>query len=92
MHYVLLGNLNAAAIGKQKPRTQAARAKLKKLGITLQSVNYTQGVYDFVDIVDAPNPAAVLAFSVWYAAQGFGKITTMPAFDEKTMLAALKLA
>ena len=91
MRYVLLGSINAAAIAKQKQRTQAARARLKKLGIQLQSINYTQGVYDFVDIVEAPNAEAVLAFSIWYARQGFGKITTMPAFDEKAMLAAIKL-
>jgi uncharacterized protein with GYD domain len=92
MRYVLLGNISAAAIGKQKPRTSAARAKLKKLGIKLQSVAYTQGVYDFVDMVEAPNAGAVLAFSIWYARQGYGKITTMPAFDEAAMLAAIKNA
>lgn len=92
MRYVLLGNLDDDWISKQKQRTTRARAKLKKLGISIESVNYTQGTYDFVDIVEAPRPEAVLAFSVWYAGQGFGKITTLPAFDEKTFTAALKLA
>ena len=44
----------------------------------MESIDYTQGYYDFVDIVDARNPEAFLSFSVWYAAQGMGRIESMP--------------
>jgi uncharacterized protein with GYD domain len=90
MKYVLLGTLSPEWAGKQAERTGKARAKLDKLGIKLESIHYTQGYYDFVDIVDAPNPEAILAFSVWYAAQGLGRIQTMPAFDAKSFEAAVK--
>ena len=40
--------------------------------------------------VDAPNPEAMLAFSVWYASQGLGRIQTMPAFDAKSFETAVK--
>jgi uncharacterized protein with GYD domain len=90
MKYVLLGTLSPDWIAKQAQRTKRARDKAKALRITIESVNYTQGAYDFVDVVDAPNPDAVLAFSVWYAQQGFGKVQSMPAFDEKTMAKALR--
>ena len=42
--------------------------------------------------MDAPNPEAMLAFSVWYAEQGYGRMNSMPAFDERQMVAALKSA
>jgi uncharacterized protein with GYD domain len=90
MKYVLLGTLNPEWAGKHSERTAKARAKLDKLGIKIESIQYTQGHYDFVDIVDAPNAEAMLAFSVWYASQGLGRIQSMPAFDIKSFEAAVK--
>jgi uncharacterized protein with GYD domain len=92
MKYVLLGTLSPDWASKHAERVGKARAKLEKLGIKLESVHYTQGYYDFVDIVDAPGSEAMLAFSVWYATQGLGRIQSMPAFDAKSFEAATKLA
>ncbi len=92
MRYVLLGQLSPKWATKQKQRVAKARAKAKKLKIKIESVNYTQGDYDFVDLVSAPGPEAVLAFSVWYANAGLGRITTMPAFDDAAMQKAVKKA
>ena len=92
MKYVLLGNLSAEWASKQADRIGKAKAKLDKLGIKLESIHYTQGHYDFVDIVDAPNPEAMLAFSVWYSTQGLGRIQTLAAFDAKTFETAIKHA
>jgi uncharacterized protein with GYD domain len=90
MKYVLLGNLSPEWASKQSERVRKAKAKLDKLGIKVQSIQYTQGYYDFVDIVDAPNPEAVLAFSVWYTTQGLGRLQSMPAFDAKSFETAIK--
>src|SRR5215475_1140969 len=90
MKYVLLGNLSPEWASKQSERTSKAKAKLDKLGIKIESIHYTQGHYDFVDIVDAPNPEALLAFSVWYASQGLGRVQSMPAFDAKSFASAIK--
>lgn len=92
MKYVLLGSLSPEWASKQSERVDKAKIKLDSLGIKIESVYYTQGYYDFVDIVDAPNPGAMLAFSVWYATQGLGKVQSMPAFDAKTFETALKNA
>jgi len=92
MKYVLLGTLSADWATKQSKRTENARAKLRALGIRLESVYYTQGRYDFIDVVDAPDSQAMLAFSVWYAQQGYGRLQSLPAFDERTMVSALKKA
>jgi uncharacterized protein with GYD domain len=92
MKYILLGTLSPDWAGKHADRVAKARGKLDKLGIKLESIHYTQGVYDFVDLVDAPNPEAMVAFSVWYAGQGLGRIQTMPAFDAASFEAVVKLA
>jgi uncharacterized protein with GYD domain len=90
MKYVLLGTLSPEWAGKHTDRVGRARAKLEKLGIRLESVHYTQGQFDFVDVVEAPNPEAVLAFSIWYAAQGFGRLQSLPAYDSQIFEAAVK--
>ena len=92
MKFVLLGSIDKEWAAKQARRTEMARDKAKELGIKIESVYYTQGEYDFVDIADAPSPEAMLAFSVWYATKGLGRITTMPAFDEKAFVAATEKA
>jgi uncharacterized protein with GYD domain len=89
MKYVMLGTLGAESLQKQTARATTARAKLKELGMKLESVYYTQGAYDFVDVVDAPSADAMLAFSVWYSQNGYGKIQSLPAFDERGFVRAL---
>ena len=71
-------------------RTREAREKLQALGITLDAVYYTQGPYDFVDVIDAPSGEAALGFSIWYASRGYGRIQTCPAFDAGAMEQAVR--
>lgn len=92
MKYVLLGTLDANWAGKQAERLKKGEGKLKELGIRLESIHYTQGRFDFVDVVDAPDAEAMLSFSVWYAGQGFGRIESLPAFEPKVFDAATKKA
>ena len=89
MKYVLLGQLERDWIERSQERLKSAKAKLGDLGITIEAVYYTQGEFDFVDVVEAADPLSILTFSVWYAKQGYGKIRTMPAFAEAEMDAAL---
>lgn len=89
MRYVLLGHLDTEWVSRNNERVERAKAKLGQLGIKLEGVWYTQGAYDFVDIIDAPDAEAVLAFSVWYASQEFGRIQSMPAFDSATFERAI---
>ena len=92
MKYVLLGSLGPEWAGRHAERTEQAKAKLKELKIKLEAVHYTQGEFDFVDIVDAPSADAMLAFSIWYVKQGFGRFESLPAFDDAAMRAALDKA
>ena len=89
MKYVLLGTLAPDWAERHGERTDQAKKKLAELGIRLESVHYTQGEVDFVDVVDAPDPEVMLAFSIWYVKQGFGRVRSLPAFDDATMRTAL---
>ena len=89
MKYIFLGTIESRWLNKQAERYKKASSKLKQLGIKLENVYYTQGNYDFVDIIDAPGPEAVLAFSIWYSNKGFGRIQSLPAFGDKTMRRAI---
>jgi uncharacterized protein with GYD domain len=73
MKYVLLGKLGSEWASKQSERIGKAKAKLDQLGIKIESIHYTQGTYDFVDIVDAPNPEAMLAFSFGTPPRALGR-------------------
>jgi len=89
MKYIFLGTIDSKWLSKQSERFTKASNKLKQLGIKLENVYYTQGNYDFVDIVDSPGPEAVLAFSIWYSKKGYGRIQSLPAFGDKTMRKAV---
>jgi uncharacterized protein with GYD domain len=90
MKYILLGTLSTEWVVRHDERTREARSKLQALGITLDAVYYTQGPYDFVDVIDAPSGEAALRFSVWYASQGYGRIQTLPAYDASVMEEAVR--
>jgi len=85
MKYILLGSIDSKWLNKQSERYNKSSEKLKQLDIKLENVYYTQGQYDFVDVITAPGPESVLSFSIWYANKGFGRIQTLPAFGDKVM-------
>lgn len=85
MKYILLGSINSRWLNKQSERYSKSSQKLKQLGIKLEQVYYTQGQYDFVDVITAPGAESVISFSIWYADKGFGRIQSLPAFGDKVM-------
>ena len=85
MKYILLGSIDSKWLNKQSERYTKSIKKLKQLQIKLENVYYTQGQYDFVDVINAPGSESVLAFSIWYANKGFGRIQTLPAFGDQAM-------
>ena len=85
MKYILLGTIDSKWLNKQSERYIKSSKKLQQLGIKLENVYYTQGQYDFVDVINAPGAESVLTFSIWYANKGFGRIQTLPAFGDKAM-------
>ncbi len=90
MKYIFLGTIAPEWIGRHEERVQSCKAKADELEMTFVAINYTQGIYDFIDAVEASDTSVVLVFSIWYAKQGYGKIATMPAFDEAEMEKAVQ--
>ncbi len=90
MKYIFLGTIAPEWIGRHEERVQSCKAKADELEMTFVAINYTQGIYDFIDAVEASDTSVVLVFSIWYAKQGYGKITTVPAFDEAEMEKAVQ--
>ena len=90
MKYVLLGHLGSEWATRHEERVGSAKEKLDQLGIKLEAVYYTQGRFDFVDVVDTPTPEALVAFAIWYVTQGFGRIQSMPAFEPDTLARAIE--
>jgi uncharacterized protein with GYD domain len=89
MRYVLFGKLNPNWVDKEE-RVSRSKRKLEELDIKLEAVLYTQGAYDFVDVISTADPTAALAFSAWYASQGFGELSSMPAYTTDQFSDALK--
>lgn len=82
MKFVLIGTHSPEWMGSKAPeRSAMAFEKVKALGLEVKVNYFTQGQFDFVTIVDAPDPESASAFSLWYMQQGFGRIQTMRAYD-----------
>ncbi|MGF1511307.1 MAG: GYD domain-containing protein [Myxococcota bacterium] len=79
MKYVVLGKIGPRWGEDPVKRVEAVHTKLHELNITPETILYTQGPYDFVEVVRG-EPRAMLALSLWYNTQGFGQLTTLPAF------------
>jgi uncharacterized protein with GYD domain len=95
MKYVFLGTINQReweAPERAAERMRRCREKFQELGIAVLHGVWTQGPYDFVDILEASDSIAPLAFSMWWGAQGYGRITTMAAFDRNQITEARQQA
>lgn len=85
MKFVIVGKHDPNGMAKPYDRREDARAFLDKLGVKREFGGYLFGRWDFFDIVEAPNQAAMLKFSVWYAKSGYGRIETMPVLSYEDM-------
>lgn len=90
MKYILLGTLSPEWLGRQRERVTSVKAKAAELDIAIDGIYYTQGQYDFVVLIRAADPYLALAFTIWYGKKGYGRMTTMPAFDEAGMESAVE--
>ena len=66
-------------------RTREIRERNKERGFTIQALYWTQGEYDLVSIVDAPDEQSMMAGLLNIAGAGNARSTTMRAFDESEM-------
>ena len=70
-------------------RASDVRADLEKRGFKVPGIYWTQGRYDLVAIIEAPDENAMLKGSVNVAGAGNVKSETLRAFTESEMKKAL---
>ena len=81
--YVTLINFTDQGIRNVKDTANRASTYKKlatQLGCTLKEIYWTQGQYDVVSIIDAPDDAAVTALAMSVAKLGFIRTHSMRAF------------
>ncbi|WDI32679.1 GYD domain-containing protein [Hyphococcus flavus] len=88
MKYVIIGKIGPRWGDDPARRVDQVHKKLDALKVKLETVYYTQGAYDFMEVVEA-EPEAMLALSLWYKTKGYGELTSMPAFSMEEVTNAL---
>lgn len=86
--YVVLSNFTDQGIRSVKQttkRAEAARAAAKELGVNLREIFWTQGQYDVVAIIDAPDETSLTAFGLTLAGAGNVRSQTLRAFTKDEM-------
>ncbi|MCP3474159.1 GYD domain-containing protein [Bradyrhizobium sp. CCGUVB1N3] len=86
--YVVLGNFTDQGIRNVKDspkRADAFKEMAKTFGVTVKEIVWTQGRYDFVTLLDAPDEAAAMSLSVSVGALGNVRTETLRAFSAADM-------
>ncbi|WP_280152695.1 GYD domain-containing protein [Piscinibacter sp. XHJ-5] len=86
--FIVLGNFTEQglrAVKQTTKRAEAAQAAAKEVGVTMREIFWTQGQYDMVSIVEAPDEAALTAFGLTLAGAGNVRTQTLRAFTKGEM-------
>jgi len=86
--YIVLGNYTDQGIknvADTLKRTEAVKAMVQKLGVTLKETYWTLGGYDLVAIFEAPDDAAITAVGLSIGKLGNVRTQTLRAFTAADM-------
>jgi uncharacterized protein with GYD domain len=86
--YVVLANFTDQGIrsAKESPkRADAFKQMAKTFGVTVKDLFWTQGRYDVVTIVEAPDESSVMSLSLSLGALGNVRTETLRAFSAADM-------
>jgi uncharacterized protein with GYD domain len=86
--YVVLANFTDQGIrsAKESPkRADAFKAMAKTFGVTVKELVWTQGRYDVVTIVDAPDEASFMSLTLSLGALGNVRTESLRAFSADEM-------
>jgi uncharacterized protein with GYD domain len=90
--YVMLANFTDQGIrnAKESPkRAEAFKAMAKTFGVTVKELVWTQGRYDVVTIVDAPDEASFMSLTLSLGALGNVRTESLRAFSADEMTKAV---
>ncbi len=91
--YVMLSNLTdegSKTIKHNPEPIKEVNAELETLVVKVVAQWATLGPYDFVNIVEAADNLAIARVSAELASRGTIRLTTLPAIDIDSLIAALK--
>ena len=86
--YVVLANFTDQGIRNVKDspkRADAFKEMAKTFGVTVKELVWTQGRYDVVTVVEAPDELAVMSLSLSLSALGNVRTETLRAFSAAEM-------
>lgn len=86
--YVVLGNFTDQGIrnAKDSPkRAEAFKDLAKTFGVTVREIVWTQGRYDVVTIVDAPDESSFMSLALSLAKLGNVRTESLRAFSAAEM-------
>jgi len=91
--YLLLSNLTddgAETIKKNPGRIKEVNKEVEVWGVKILSQYAVLGPYDFMTILDAPNPEVVARVSIELGARGSVKIQSLPIIPIDAFIAGMK--
>ncbi|MBR0907696.1 GYD domain-containing protein [Bradyrhizobium liaoningense] len=86
--YVVLGNFTDQGIRNVKDspkRAEAFKEIAKTFGVTVKEIVWTQGRYDVVTVLEAPDETAAMSLSLSLSALGNVRTETLRAFSAADM-------
>jgi uncharacterized protein with GYD domain len=86
--YVVLGNFTDQGVRNVKDspkRADAFKEMAKTFGVTVKEIVWTQGRYDVVTVLEAPDEAAAMSLSLSLSALGNVRTETLRAFSAADM-------
>ena len=86
--YVVLGSFTDQGVrnAKDSPkRADAFKEMAKTFGVTVKEIVWTQGRYDVVTVLEAPDEAAAMSLSLSLSALGNVRTETLRAFSAADM-------
>lgn len=86
--YVVLGNFTDQGVRNVKDspkRADAFKEMAKTFGVTVKEIVWTQGRYDVVTILEAPDEDAAMSLSLSLGALGNVRTETLRAFSAADM-------
>jgi uncharacterized protein with GYD domain len=89
----MLSNLTdegAKTLTQNPGRLQEVNKEIEKLGARVTAQYATLGLYDFVNIVEAPDNATIARVSAALGARGSVRLLTLPAIPVADFVKALK--
>ena len=91
--YVMLSTLGpngAATLAEAPERLKEVNAEVESLGVKVLEQYALLGQYDFLNIVEAPDDAAMARLAITLASRGTLKTLTLPAVSVDELIGRLK--